>query len=223
MFPSFIDSQPNDGPKLTFTIDKAQFRNRFVYKKGGLYNVVFTAVKSNPISVMNIYYAEPPYSINVLWALPQFILMAIGELMFGLMGCQFFVEQTPQKLKYQTMLDWYWALAWSNIIILIAIHSGWFITFFFQIYWLSITVLVGFMFFFYFTFRYPFVYLRPGEAPPPRVMAPPPTPDLPPPTEKDLNEMLPMTVTVASDVPAPTEPESTEPVDEEPTVLAPDS
>lgn len=114
---------------------------------------------------MSIYYAEPPFSINYLWVLPQFIVMTIGELMFGMMGCQFFVDETPQKLKYHTMLDWYWALAMSNMVILIVIHCGFVITFFFQVYWLSVIVLVGFFFFFYFTFRFPFVHLRLGEEP----------------------------------------------------------
>lgn len=180
------------------------FKNKFVYEKGGLYNVVFTAHKQSPISVMNIYYAEPPFSIHFAWALPQFILLAIGELMFGMMGCQFFVEETPQKLKYHTMLDWYWALACSNIIVLIVIHSGLFITFFFQIYWLSIVVLVSFFFFFYFTFRFPFIHLRPGEAP--RAPVAPMTP-------LGIIDGLPVVeVTVAADEVAAPEPPAPPPV-----------
>lgn len=177
------------------------FKNRFVYRKGGLYNVVFTASKGKPITVMNIYYAEPPYTVHFLWALPQFILVTIGELMFGMMGCQFFVEQTPQKFKYHMMLDWYWALAWSNLIILIVIYSGLFITFFFQIYWLSIMVLVSFAFFFYFTFRVPFTELQPGE----KLTLPAP-PIVPLTVDKEIKDMLPtVTVTVASEEAAPTE------------------
>lgn len=198
---SLVFSEPNDGPNLTFVIDDAMFKNNFTYRKGGLYNIVFTAHIKSPISVMNIYYAEPPFSIHFAWALPQFVLLAIGEMMFGMMGCQFFVEQTPQKLKYHTMLDWYWALAWSNIIILVVIYSGYFITFFFQIYWLSIIVLVGFFFFFYFTFRFPFVYLRPGEKPPAPVPAP-----VEPTVPADAGVPV-VTVTVTADeVPAPVAP-----------------
>lgn len=131
--------------------------------------MVFTTSKGKPIDTMKVYHAEPPFSIHFKHALAPYIIMAIGELMFGLMGLQFFIENTPKKLQYHTMLDWYWALAWSNLIIIIYIHSGLMITFFNQIYWISISGLIAFFFFFYFTFRYPFVYLAPGEKP-----APPP-------------------------------------------------
>lgn len=161
--------------------------------------MVFTAHKEQPISVMSIYYAEPPFSVHFAWALPQFIVMAIGEMMFGMMGCQFLVDETPVKLKYHTMLDWYWALAMSNVVILIFIHSGIIITFFFQVYWLSIAVLVSFLCFFYFTFRFPFVYLRPGET----IKVQPVQPMAP----QDINEGMPVVaVTVAADpVPPPAE------------------
>lgn len=211
----FIPSEPNDGPNLSFVIDDAMFKNRFVYRKGGLYNVVFTANKGKPITVMNVYYAEPPYTVHFLWALPQFVLVAIGELMFGMMGCQFFVEQTPQKFKYHTMLDWYWALAWSNMIILIVIYSGLFITFFFQIYWLSIMVLVSFAFFFYFTFRVPFVELQPGE----KLKLPVP-PLVPLPVDQEIKAMIPtVTVTVASEEAAPMEEPQPPPPETEPVVV----
>lgn len=193
------------------------FNNKFKYLKGGLYNIVFTANKGKPISVMNVYYAEPPFSINWIWSLPQFILMAIGETLFGVLGCHFFVEQTPQKFKYHTMLDWYWSLGWSNAIILIVIHSGFFITFFFQIYWLSITVLVAFIIFFYFTFRFPFIHLRPGQKLPspgePSQTAEPRTgAEI---TQPEFDIALPaVDVIVASDAPPPTLPPTEEPVSE---------
>lgn len=201
-FLQYIFSQDKDGPNLQFVLDNAVFKNKFVYRKGGLYNIVFVANRGKPIHVMNIYFAEPPFTINYLWALPQFVLMAIGELMFGMMGCEFFVQQTPQRFKYHTMLDWYWALAFSNFTILMVIHSGLMITFFFQVYWLSIMVLVSFVFFFYFTFRFPFLYLRPGE-----VYEPPLVDrgalEVAAPAEM-AEQLAPMEVTVASDAPAPT-------------------
>ena len=132
-----------------------------------MYNVVFVADKGKPISVMNVYYAEPPFSLSVLWAIPPFVLMAIGELMFGMMGCEFFVDQTPQKLKYHMMMDWYWALAWSNLVIILVVSTGLFITYFFQVYWLSMIVLVAFVTFFYCSLGYEYVMVLP--APPAEV------------------------------------------------------
>lgn len=178
---------------------------KFVFRKGGLYNVVFKCKKEKPISLLTVYYAEPPFSIHFLRALPQFILMAIGELMFGLMGLQFFIDETPDKLKYHTMLDWYWALAMANVIILFVIHSGFWITYFYQVYWLCIIVLFGYFFFFYFTFRFPFIHLRPGEKP---QFIERPVEEMP--TEQEIMQELPtVEVTVAADpnVEAPVPPE----------------
>lgn len=58
-----------------------------------------------------------PAKLNVLWIIPQFFVMAIGEVLVSTTGLEFSYSQSPTYLKAIIMAAWYAAVAIGNIFV----------------------------------------------------------------------------------------------------------
>ncbi|CAL1279376.1 unnamed protein product [Larinioides sclopetarius] len=87
-------------------------------KRGGNYMVgVFQDSKQN-ISKVSIFTIKPPYSVPLLYQLPQIIVVSAGEIMFVVTGLEFSYSQAPQSLKSVVQSIWLLAQAIGNLLVI---------------------------------------------------------------------------------------------------------
>lgn len=50
--------------------------------------------------------------------MPQYMIIAVGEFMLGIVGIQQLITKTPHKLRFYVYIDWYLMLGFANILII---------------------------------------------------------------------------------------------------------
>lgn len=95
---------------------------------------------------------DQPLMIKGRNLLPQFIFATLGEMLFGVVGLRYFINQVPQKMKYYVYMDWCLIQGISNIAIIIVNRIPW-IVIYTQLSYLSMIVGDRFCFFIIMTSR----------------------------------------------------------------------
>lgn len=60
---------------------------------------------------------SPPNGVNMLWIIPQYIIMTLGEVMYSVTGLQFSFNEAPQSMKSVLTGCWMLTIAVGNLII----------------------------------------------------------------------------------------------------------
>ena len=71
----------------------------FNFSQGGSYNVFVTIDAEEEIEP-TIEVVLPPNDLNVLWQLPQYILLTVGEVMFSIPSLQFAYTQVSLNAQF---------------------------------------------------------------------------------------------------------------------------
>lgn len=66
--------------------------------------------------------SSPEKSVNMLWQLPQYVIIAIGEVMFNISGYAFSYEQAPDHLKSVVQTLWLLTNSFGNILLLLIVE-----------------------------------------------------------------------------------------------------
>lgn len=66
--------------------------------------------------------SSPEKSVSMLWQLPQYIVIAIGEVMFNISGYAFSYEQAPESLKSIVQTLWLLTVSFGNIFLLFIVE-----------------------------------------------------------------------------------------------------
>ncbi|XP_034487632.1 peptide transporter family 1 [Drosophila innubila] len=62
---------------------------------------------------------SPSYSINIVWQIPQFLLLMLGELLLSIPGLQFAFTQAPSSMKSVVTAAWFLNNAFGNLIVVL--------------------------------------------------------------------------------------------------------
>lgn len=65
----------------------------------------------------------PANSMHMLWLLPQYIIMTLGEVMFSITGLAFSYSQAPVSMKSVLQACWLLAVAFGNVIDIIVVGA----------------------------------------------------------------------------------------------------
>jgi POT family proton-dependent oligopeptide transporter len=60
-----------------------------------------------------------PNSLNILWQVPQYVVLTLGEVMFSVTGLQFSFTQAPESMKSVLMGCWNLTMAFGNLIVIL--------------------------------------------------------------------------------------------------------
>ncbi|ERL89478.1 hypothetical protein D910_06844, partial [Dendroctonus ponderosae] len=61
-----------------------------------------------------------PNCVNILWQIPQYFLISVAEIMFGVAGLEFsFTQAAPKSMKTVTIAGWYLSTAVGNLLVII--------------------------------------------------------------------------------------------------------
>ncbi|KAJ2954454.1 hypothetical protein O0L34_g2730 [Tuta absoluta] len=66
---------------------------------------------------------NPPNELNLLWIVPQYILISIAEIMFAVSGLEFAFTQAPKSMKTITIAAWYVSVAIGNLIVILVAQA----------------------------------------------------------------------------------------------------
>ena len=65
-----------------------------------------------------LFTLSAPNSISILWLLPQYLVITLGEIMFSVTGLEFSYSQAPASLKSVVQAAWLLTVAFGNAIII---------------------------------------------------------------------------------------------------------
>ncbi|KAK1121557.1 hypothetical protein K0M31_010355 [Melipona bicolor] len=96
--------------------------NGFVIKEvplklGGVYTVVGSVTEKE--SKANVITVTEPNSMHILWLIPQYVIITMGEVMFSVTGLEFAFTQAPVSMKSLLQACWLLTVAIGNLIVVI--------------------------------------------------------------------------------------------------------
>uniref|UniRef100_A0A336M6E0 Oligopeptide transporter 1 n=1 Tax=Culicoides sonorensis TaxID=179676 RepID=A0A336M6E0_CULSO len=92
--------------------------NYFEFKLGGVYAILIHEYSDNKFESYKETVSDPN-TINILWIIPQYLVMTLGEVMFSVTGISFSFDEAPQSMKSVLNGCWQLTSAFGNIIIVI--------------------------------------------------------------------------------------------------------
>lgn len=114
-----------DLPNVSFSPSYAQiYVDNHKVKDIGLRNgVVATIILSDHNGVLQsrTQYSSGPKTVNILWMLPQYLAMSMGEIMFSITGLSFSYSLAPPSMKSVMQAIWLLMIAFGNLIDILVI------------------------------------------------------------------------------------------------------
>ncbi|XP_016996958.2 peptide transporter family 1 isoform X1 [Drosophila takahashii] len=92
---------------------------RFNVHTGGVYTLLI----SDGL-VGQLVEVTEPNSMNILWLVPQYVVMTLGEVMFSVTGLEFSYAQAPPSMKSVLQACWLLTVAFGNVIVVIIAEAA---------------------------------------------------------------------------------------------------
>lgn len=86
-------------------------------RPGGVYALVIG--EDNKGFVARMFEVTKPNSMSMLWLIPQYVVMTLGEVMFSVTGLEFSYSQAPPSMKSLLQAFWLLTVAFGNIIVVV--------------------------------------------------------------------------------------------------------
>ncbi|KZC04674.1 Peptide transporter family 1 [Dufourea novaeangliae] len=110
--------------KYDIWIDNSIVQTKVPIKLGGVYTLVGYA--QSGIRNVNVVTITDPNSLHILWLIPQYIIITMGEVMFSVTGLEFAFTQAPTSMKSLLQASWQLTVAVGNLIVVIVAEGSWF-------------------------------------------------------------------------------------------------
>jgi len=94
----------------------------YTITQGAVNTYIVRELSSTNFDTANVVIAEPN-SMNMLWLLPQYVIMTLGEVMFSITGLAFSYAQAPLSMKSVLQSCWLLTVAFGNVIDIIVIGA----------------------------------------------------------------------------------------------------
>ncbi|XP_013115810.2 peptide transporter family 1 isoform X1 [Stomoxys calcitrans] len=91
-------------------------------RHGGVYALI-VGVANNGSTLTKLEEVIPPNSMNILWLVPQYVVMTLGEVMFSVTGLEFSYSQAPLAMKSVLQACWLLTVAFGNVIVVIVAEA----------------------------------------------------------------------------------------------------
>lgn len=66
----------------------------------------------------------PANTIHILWLIPQYVVMTMGEVMFSVTGLEFSFTQAPASMKSVLTAVWLLTVAFGNLIVILIVEGN---------------------------------------------------------------------------------------------------
>ncbi|XP_039285980.1 peptide transporter 3 isoform X2 [Nilaparvata lugens] len=90
----------------------------FSVEVGGVYSLVIQRNKTD-ITYHKLTLMTPPNKVSLIWMLPQYGFLSVGEALLAESAISFSIAQAPKSMKSVTLAMWYLSIALGNLIVII--------------------------------------------------------------------------------------------------------
>jgi len=87
--------------------------------QGGVYNILLSKNPADNEMEVISYTLTSPNTVHILWLLPQYIVITVGEVMFSITGLEFSYSQAPETMKSVVQAAWLLTVAFGNLIVIV--------------------------------------------------------------------------------------------------------
>ncbi|KAJ9579926.1 hypothetical protein L9F63_004399, partial [Diploptera punctata] len=119
----YVELDPGEYKYSVFLKSKPEYREDVSLELGAVYSLVLLEQKGK-ITFSKVYTMTPANRIHMLWLIPQYLLISIAEVMFGISGLQFSFVQAPKSLKTVTIAAWYLSVSIGNLMVIIITQAN---------------------------------------------------------------------------------------------------
>merc|ERR1712013_564339 len=135
----------------------------FKADQGGVYSVLVAKDPKTAIDRTHSFVLTEPNSIHILWLIPQYFVITVGEIMFSVTGLEFSYSQAPDSMKSVLQAAWLLTVAFGNIIVIIVAEAKAFDSRASEFFMFAILMLVDMAIFMWLAWRYTPRYVRPDR------------------------------------------------------------
>lgn len=107
---------------------------------------------------------SPGHSVKLIYMVPQYVLMSIGEVMFAIAGLHFSFTQAPRAMKTVTIAMWQLSVAIGNVVIILIEQLRGYIGQAGEFFLYACLIFLDMIFFYRITKRYRFVKMQLDES-----------------------------------------------------------
>ncbi|XP_016980154.1 peptide transporter family 1 [Drosophila rhopaloa] len=90
---------------------------------GGVYTLLISTTSTGGYQA-NLVQVTDPNSMKILWLVPQYVVMTLGEVMFSVTGLEFSYAQAPPSMKSVLQACWLLTVAFGNVIVVIIAEAA---------------------------------------------------------------------------------------------------
>ncbi|XP_076649962.1 peptide transporter family 1 isoform X2 [Halictus rubicundus] len=105
-------------------LNYTKVKSNLELKLGGVYSIVGYAFGEN--TKLDVITVTEPNSMHILWLVPQYVIITMGEVMFSVTGLEFAFTQAPTSMKSILQATWQLTVAVGNLIVIIVAEASWF-------------------------------------------------------------------------------------------------
>ncbi|XP_073830927.1 peptide transporter family 1 isoform X1 [Musca autumnalis] len=91
-------------------------------RHGGVYSLV-VGIDNHGTTVTQMAEVIKANSMSILWLIPQYVVMTLGEVMFSVTGLEFSYSQAPVTMKSVLQACWLLTVAFGNVIVVIVAEA----------------------------------------------------------------------------------------------------
>ncbi|CAH2035220.1 unnamed protein product, partial [Iphiclides podalirius] len=95
----------------------------FSFKSGAVYTIILH--EDSVLNYLaNVVTITPPNTVHILWLIPQYVVMTMGEVMFSVTGLEFSFTQAPATMKSVLQSVWLLTVAFGNLIVVLIVEGN---------------------------------------------------------------------------------------------------
>lgn len=105
-------------------VDDLELESNKELRLGGVYTVIIS--QSAATAQSKLFLITQPNSVSMLWLIPQYVVVTLGEVMFSITGLEFSFTQAPVSMKSVIQGCWLLTVAFGNLIVVIITGANFF-------------------------------------------------------------------------------------------------
>jgi solute carrier family 15 oligopeptide transporter 1 len=148
---SLINMTPS---RYTIYVDNSPV-GEYDFKLGGVYTVLLSKVARE--IKLNVEIISMPNTVHMLWLIPQYVIMTMGEVMFSVTGLEFSFTQASVTMKSILQACWLLTVAFGNIIVVVIAEAKFFESQAMEFFLFAILMFIDMMIFIVLAMRYKYV------------------------------------------------------------------
>ncbi|EDV34193.1 uncharacterized protein Dana_GF21180, isoform A [Drosophila ananassae] len=94
------------------------------FSTGGVYTLMLWEDNVDKRFDFKLLEITEPNSMSILWLIPQYVVMTLGEVMFSVTGLEFSYAQAPPSMKSVLQACWLLTVAFGNVIVVIIAEAA---------------------------------------------------------------------------------------------------